>query len=217
MKKFSERLVKKLNKSPRQREPDEDKYPWLSILLNTYHIYDVGLEIELEAEEKRRGLVVACRSGCCGCCLRPSAPVTELEILGIWWFVIDRLENGVRTLVQERLLNHRQSAECPFLLQSRCAIYSVRPLACRILYVFGAPCKPDEVPVETRPDDIWTPSRDVGRKAAMAMLTYFGFTRTQDKVKAFDEGFIPANSRPMYELQWESLALAKREIVQASP
>jgi len=185
MKNFSEMLARKLNTAPRQREPDEDKYPWLSILLDTYHIFDVGLAIERKEEEKRRGRIAACSEGCCSCCLRPSAPVTELEILGIWWFVIDKLGSDVKTPVQERLLNHRQSAECPFLLHSRCSIYSVRPLACRILHVFGTPCKPDEIPVETRPDDIWTPSRDVGRNAAMTMLTYFGLTRAQDKVKAF--------------------------------
>jgi len=134
--------------------------------------------------------------------------MTELEILGVLWFVIHKQEDSVRALVLDRMINHKLSAECPFLLQSRCSVYPVRPLACRILHVFGAPCKPDEIPVESRPDDIWIPSRDVGRNAAMAMLAYFGITRTQDKVRAFNEGFIPANSLPMSEVQWESLARA---------
>lgn len=210
MKNFSERLARELKKSPRQRDPDEDKYPWLSILLDTYHIFDAGLAIERREEEKRRGQAVACNAGCSCCCLRPTAPVNELEILGIGWFVIDKMESGNKTAVQERLLNHRHTAECPFLLNSRCSIYAVRPLACRILHIFGTPCKPDEVPIETRPADIWIPSRAVGRNAAMTMLAYYGLTSKQDKIRAFNEGFLPANSQPMCNLPWEELALARR-------
>jgi len=55
MNKFSEKLDKQLKKSPRQIEPAESNYPWLSILLDTYHIYDSGSKLELEAEEKSAG------------------------------------------------------------------------------------------------------------------------------------------------------------------
>ncbi len=209
MKKISEKLAARLKKIPRQRQADEERFAWLTSLLDTYHIYDNGLVLELEAEEQQRGRAVACRQGCTGCCLRPTAPITELEMMGIWWFVVNRLAADTRAAVQARLHRQRQSAECPFLLEGSCAIYAMRPLACRILHVFGRPCRPGEIPIETRPGDIWTPSRDVGRKAVMPMLAYFGFTRTQDKEKAFDEGFIPANSLPMNELNWEPLARAQ--------
>ena len=211
MKKIAEKLAGQLKKYPRQAHPDEAHLSWLSSLLDTYHIYDTALGIELEAEEKRRGRAVACRQGCTGCCLRPTAPVTELELMGIWWYAVGFPEADNKKKVQARLLGRRQSAECPFLLEGSCSIYAMRPLACRILHVFGRPCRPDEIPVETRPADIWVPSRDVGRKAVMPLLGYFGFSTTQQKEKAFNEGFIPAHSLAMNELDWAPLAQALQE------
>jgi hypothetical protein len=64
-------------KPNRKAEPDEANQPWLSILLDTYEIFDSGAKLEREAEEKKRGKAVACASGCCSCCLRPSAPLSE--------------------------------------------------------------------------------------------------------------------------------------------
>ena len=131
--------------------------------------------------------------------------MTEPEILGVLWYVLRKQEEGVRAEALDRLLHLERSIECPFLLNSRCSVYAVRPLACRILHVFGAPCKPEEIPVQDRPGDIWTPSREVGLKAVTALLPYFGFTDAGDRLRAFNEGFVLSHSLQMREIQWEAL------------
>lgn len=47
------RLRKKPKKSQRLRYPiDEAKYVWLPMLLDSYHIADVGISVDLDREEK---------------------------------------------------------------------------------------------------------------------------------------------------------------------
>ncbi|MHA2068479.1 MAG: hypothetical protein ACXABY_29300 [Candidatus Thorarchaeota archaeon] len=54
MKKSSKKLAKYLTNSQRLRYADDEaKYPWLSALLDTYHIIDAGTSIELREEEKK--------------------------------------------------------------------------------------------------------------------------------------------------------------------
>lgn len=211
MNKFSEKLAKALKKNPRPREADEAKFPWLSIILDTYHIFDTGLRIELAAEEEKRQSRIACHQGCVACCLRPEVPATQLEVMGLWWFVIARLDSDTDSAVSQRLLHRQESLECPFLLGGGCTVYPMRPLACRLLHAFGSPCPTDKIIIEAKAKDIWTPSREVVRKAAMSMLTYYGFKHTKDKVKAFNEGFIIKNSPLLARYDWESLVLARGE------
>ena len=205
MNKFPERLAKALKKNPRPREEAEAKYTWLTLLLDGYHIYDTGAKIEQAEEEQKRRSKIACCEGCVSCCLRPSAPATELEVMGIWWFIKNKLDEDIKSDLIQRLVDFRTRVECPFLINRNCAVYQLRPLACRILHAFGTPCPDDKMIMEAKGADIWIPSRDVGRKAAMAMLPYYGFSRTQDKVRAFEAGFFTTHSRPLLEINWEGL------------
>ena len=181
------------------------KFPWLTNLLDTYHIFETGLHIELEAEEARRATRIACGHGCVSCCLRPTVPATELELMGIWWFVQYNLDSETRQRVSSRLEEGKELQECVFLLEKSCVIYTMRPLACRILNVFGTRCNEYEIIAETRSKDIWTPGREVVLKAAMPMLEYFGFKYTRDKAQAFDEGFVPGNSRVLKDVDWSKV------------
>ena len=189
----------------RERYPHEADLPWLAILLDSYHLFETGCAHELAAAEAARGAKIACRTGCWACCSRPSVPMTEIEIMGVSWYVLGLLRGERRDEVVAQLKQHRQRNECPFLLHGECAVYPVRPFACRFLHVFGAPCTPEEIPVESRPQDIWTPGPAVVRPAIFKMLTYFGFIRLEDKEAAFASGYIPAASRLMSDLSWESL------------
>lgn len=179
---------------------DEAKYIWLPALLDVYHIVDMGISTELQEEERKRNAKVACHPGCSNCCRRPMVPMILLEFLGISWFASEKLEGDTRSVVKEQLLHHKQTPQCPFLVESRCSIYPMRPLACREFFMFGAPCGIDEHVELTRPNDIWTHSRDIARRVAMVILPFYGINDERQKVEAFENGYIGAVSKPMHEL-----------------
>jgi Fe-S-cluster containining protein len=142
--------------------------------------------------------------------MRPEIPVSQLEILGIWWYVLEKLDPGMRENLRERLITGSRSIRCPFLVDARCAVYPVRPLACRFLHVFGEPCKPEEIPVQDRPGDVWLPREAVPR-ALFIMLEYFGFKTAEERLKAMEEGYLATVSSLMSEFPWANLARAKKK------
>ncbi|MCL2149619.1 MAG: YkgJ family cysteine cluster protein [Dehalococcoidia bacterium] len=207
---FEACLNDELTRSPRSREADEARHPWLTILLDAYHILTIGTILALTSEVARREASPACKAGCTACCLRPEVPVSELELLGIWWYVVEKLPPEERIVLNERLIRHREILACPFLVEMRCAIYPLRPLACRFLHVFGAPCKAEEITIETRQQDIWLPREAVPR-TVLTMLTYFGFATDETRRQALAEGYLVSVSTPMGNFPWESLATARKK------
>ena len=195
------------NSGERLKYPiDEAKYDWLPILLDAYHIADTGIASELKKGEVKRKTKVTCQSQCSNCCLRPVIPVTELELWGISWFASEKLQVHVRLVIKEQLLHHRQTPQCPFLFQSICSIYPVRPLACREFFMFGLPCKSNEHVEMTRPNDIWCHSRELARRIAIVMLPYYGIKDMNQKIEAFKNGYIANISQPMHQLPLERFA-----------
>ncbi len=206
---LEERVEEELQRNPRPREADEARHPWLTILLDTYYILTTGTTLALKDEEIRRGQTIGCGPGCTGCCLRPEVPVTLLEVLGIWWYVMEKLPPEVSARLKQRLINRKASLQCPFLEEGRCVVYPLRPLACRFLHVFGSPCKPEEIPVQDRPQDVWLPREAVPR-AIFTMLEYFGFNTVEERLKALEEGYVATVSSAMSEFPWENLARAEK-------
>ncbi len=207
---FETRLNEELARSPRPHEADEEQHPWLTMLLDAYHILTTGIALAIPDEEAQRGATLACGAGCNACCLKPEVPLSQLEILGIWWYVIEKLPPDEREALNARLLRHHEELACPFLAETHCTIYPLRPLACRFLHVFGTPCKSEEVPVETRPQDMWIPE-DAVPPAILAMLPYFGFTTEEARLQALKEGFLVTVSGLMSDFPWENLATAKKQ------
>jgi uncharacterized protein len=189
----------------RAHYPDEVRHPWLTMLLDAYSLFEKGTRGELARAERTRAKKLACHAGCDACCRRPSVPMTELEIMGVTWYLMGLVQGERRAKIRELLAHCHESIACPFLLDGFCVVYPVRPLACRILHVFGPPCTPEEIPIESRPQDIWTPSREATRPAVYEMLAYFGFHTLPDKQAALNNGYIPAHSRLMSELAWEKV------------
>ena len=205
-KQAKKKTAKLIRNSDRIRYPeDEAAYPWLSVLLDAYHIQETGISVELAEEQKKRKGKLACRRGCGTCCMRPTIPITEPEVQGILWFVAKQLPAEVRDTVAAQLLIRRKTTQCPFLVNSVCSIYPVRPIACRILLVFGEPCIPNEDIYLTRPKDIWVHSRDIGRKIAYTLLPLYGITGKRNKEEAFDAGYLNENTKSMLELPWEEM------------
>ena len=195
-------LFREMRNHPRVPERDEKQFPWLTILLDTYLINDTGIELELANEEQKRGTIAPCRQGCGNCCLRPKIPINELEIMGISWFVSNKLDETKKAIVKDQVFKQNESAKCPFLVEMRCAIYPVRPLACRMFYIFGQPCGENEDVSETRVTAIWTNSRMLGLEVANVLLSFWNITSKKEKNVAFEQGFLYAKSRLMHTLSW---------------
>ena len=195
-------ITKQLKKQskPRRRYPeDEAKYPWLSLLLNAFHIVDEGIKSELKKEETKRNQKVTCRKGCSNCCLKNAIDFNELEIAGVSWYASEKLQNPVRQIVKKQLLNHQNSTVCPFLADNECSIYPVRPFTCRIFFIFGTVCSLDENAFLERFHDIWSPSELVTRESTYAIMPHFGI-KLKDRKQAFEKGFLANASREMHEL-----------------
>lgn len=194
-------ITKQLKKQskPRLRYPeDEAKYAWLSLLLNAFHIVDEGIKSELKKQEIKRSQKVTCTKGCSNCCLKNTIDINELEIAGVSWYVSEKLQNPARQIVKKQLLNHRNSALCPFLVDNECSIYPVRPFTCRIFFIFGTVCSPDEDAFLERFHDIWSPSELVTRESSYAIMPYFGI-KIKDRKQAFEKDFTAKASREMHE------------------
>ncbi|MDO8716999.1 MAG: hypothetical protein Q7J73_09390 [Dehalococcoidales bacterium] len=123
-KQSKKKTAKLIRNTDRIRYPeDEAAYPWLSVLLDAYHIQETGISVELAEGQKKRKDNLACRRGCGTCCMRPTIPITEPEVKGIEWFVAKQLPADVRETVQAQLLIHRKTTQCPFLVNS-VAVYT---------------------------------------------------------------------------------------------
>lgn len=200
------KTAKLLRNTDRLRYPeDESANPWLSALLDAYQIQDTGITVELEEEKKRRREKLGCRRGCGTCCQRPTVPVTEPEIKGIAWYITQKMPEKLRETVKQQILNRGKSLKCPFNIEGVCEIYPVRPIACRLLYIFGDPCIPNHDIYLTRPRDLWTHSRDLGRRIAFALLPLYGITGKQNMEEAFNAGFLNDNTVSMLEQPWENM------------
>ncbi len=200
------KTAKLLRNNDRVRYPeDEAANPWLTALLDAYHIQTTGIAVELELEKRKRAKKLACGRGCGTCCQRPIIPVTEPELRGIGWYVTTRLPEESREAVKTQVLNRRKSLMCPFCLQGVCSIYPVRPIACRILHVFGEPCRPGDDIYLTRPGDMWSHSRDLGRRISFALMPLYGVTGAQNMNEAFDAGFLAERTVSLLEQPLDEL------------
>jgi Fe-S-cluster containining protein len=174
-------------------------HEWLLILLDAYHEFDIGVYEELHREAARRRESLACHVGCYNCCLRADVPISELELSGLYWFCSVKLSGPSRRQVKDQLRRHKKLLRCPFLMEPLCAVYPVRPLACRQYFVFGRPCALDEDLLAKRPQDIWKPSREVAKSAALKMLPFYGLKGEARCLKAFEAGFMSQHSISMHK------------------
>jgi len=182
-------------------EQDEKKYPWLTILLDTYETSD-----QLVAEQISRTKNIVCRSGCSSCCLNPTIPFTEIELRGVSWYASEKVVEPERTVLKTRLENYQLTTECPFLIENKCSIYPVRPIICRQFLVRNSPCDSGEDVVLTRPQDIVQLNKLIPKATAMKLLDFWGFKTRLKKERAFEKGFIVEQCRNMHEYDWAQIA-----------
>jgi uncharacterized protein len=191
---------------------DEKRLPWLPLLLDAYAVIDNGVSAAISEEEKKRGVKIACGKGCGNCCItHRDIPVYPFELVGIYWFIIEKLSQPLRAVLKKKLLNHRKGGSCPFLIDSVCTIHSVRPAACRQFNVFGTPCEAGEDPYYTRRSDVLTPRRDCTDKAFSIMLPFYGVTGKREIERAVRTRVIDNLARALQLCSWQELPVRMDE------
>jgi Fe-S-cluster containining protein len=185
----------------------EDRYEWLPMLFQAYYQNDLGTYQEMKKLLAKATVKIACEKGCYKCCINQTIPITQIELMGISWFVLEGISDlYVKQQLRSQMSQYKQNKACPFLLNGECGIYPLRPIACREFHVLHKPCASGEDVLLTRPGDIWGPSRAIGRKTAAKLLPFYGFKKPREIEMAFEEGFIHANTQDMHLIDWAEMA-----------
>lgn len=164
---------------------DEKKLPWLPLLLDAYAIADTGVSVAIRIEEKRGKGKLACAKGCSTCCVsQKDLPIYPHELVGIYWYVSEKIARSLRTILRDRLDVHTAGSACPFLIDHSCAIHQVRPMGCRQFNVFRKPCAEGEDPYYTRHDDVLVPLPDYIDRAFAAALPFYTIKKEVDPAQA---------------------------------
>ena len=197
----------------RLRFPDDEKsLPWLALLLDAYAVFDEGINAAIAEEEKRRGVRLACAKGCCNCCsTHRDIPVYPLELVGIYWFVIEKHSQPLRGLLKRKLLDHHRGDACPFLIEGACSIHAMRPAACRQFNVFSRPCGEGEDPYYTRRSDVLTPRRGCTDRAFAIMLPFYGIIGRKEIERALKTGVINNLVKVLQLCSWQELPVRMDE------
>jgi len=177
----------------------EARHPWLTRLLNAYHLSDEATRVDLERESARRGAPPACRSGCHVCCVGQVIPVSAFEALGLFWYVAEVMDPAQQQRLRENLREFASTPACPFLVERACAAYPLRPFICRQHHVFGQPCREGENLREDRPGDICNTASDSARAMSAELLPLYGVA-DEDVDWRFESGYVGQRSRDLHSL-----------------
>ena len=160
---------------------DEKRLAWLPLLLDAYAIADTGVAVAIRNREQKQKDVLACGKGCGNCCVhQKDLPLYPHEIVGIYWYVSEKITGPVRDLLRSRLANGMAGAGCPFLIDNSCTIHPMRPVGCRQFNVFTAPCAPGEDPYYTRRGDVLQPDPAYLDRVFATVLPFYNLKRDGD-------------------------------------
>lgn len=177
----------------------EARHPWLASLLRAYALSDAAVRADIERETARRGAPPACRAGCHVCCVGQVVPVSDFEVLGLWWFCAELLDPAVQARLRVNLLAQEVTPACPFLLDGACSVYPLRPFVCRQHYVFGQPCRPGENLRAQRPGDVFAAGQNAARDLAWEILPLYG-TAPEDVDRRFENGYVSRKVKDLHSL-----------------
>jgi Fe-S-cluster containining protein len=184
---------------------DERRLPWLPLLLDSYAIADTGVAIAIRDTEKKQKKKLACGKGCGNCCVhQKDLPLYPHEIVGIYWYVSEKVAAPARDVLKSRLTAATTGSGCPFLIDNSCAIHPIRPIGCRQFNVFSAPCAPGEDPYFTRRDDVLLPSQEYVDRAFGAVLPFYNLKKEGDISGAIRT--IRAQIMNLLSYDWSKLA-----------
>lgn len=152
---------------------EERTHGWLGFLLDAYAIVDTGVELAVRREERLRKDKVACSKGCDACCRQSDIPLYPHELVGIYWYVSEKLAEPLREILLQRVKRGMKEDECPFLIDRACSIHPMRPVSCRQFNVFGSPCKEGEDPYYSRLGDVLMPLNEYVDRAFGTVLPLY--------------------------------------------
>lgn len=184
------------------------KHTWLPLLLDAYDVVDKGIDSAITKFSKKKKTTLACHKGCANCCkTHKDIPVYPLELVGIYWYAIEKIDEPIRSILKEQLRNYKGEVRCPFVINSSCSIHLMRPIACRQFNVFGKACDVDEDPFYTRINDVLPQQKDVINKAFAIMLPFYGVTGEEEIRSFLKHNLIHTQVKVLQSLQWHKLAL----------
>ncbi len=191
----------------RLRFPEaEERHDWLAPLLDAFYATDQGVHEGIRRQQ-RQGRTLACNKGCGSCCeTHTTIPVYPLELIGLYWYAAEQIEGELRDRLRDSLRAFETGAPCPFLLDQRCAVHPMRPMACRHFNVFGRPCAEGEDAYHTRRADVLTPIRRYQDEAFFHLLPFHGVKSKAERRQAIKKGTVHALARVLQELDWNRLA-----------
>lgn len=185
---------------------DEKIHPWLALLLDSYSIVDKGIDEAIKAGLKK-GRKLACRKGCAHCCkTHQTIPVYPLELVGLSWYVTEKIAGPERETIKNQLRNYQENDPCPFLVNGTCSVHPLRPVACRQFNVFDTPCGEGEDPYYTRREDVLEPIRKYTDRAFYCMLPFYGISDEKERWKIIESGAVHQVVKLMQTCNWKSLA-----------
>ncbi|KPA19677.1 protein belonging to Uncharacterized protein family UPF0153 [Candidatus Magnetomorum sp. HK-1] len=185
---------------------DEKKVQWLSLLLEIYYLADKSVYEGLRKELKK-GKILACACGCSNCCsTHTTIPVYPLEMIGLYWYVIEKISGKRRYQIQSQLHDFSIGNSCPFLVNERCGIHPMRPMACRFFNVFSKSCLEKEDPFYTRRYDVFTPNEATKNKAIARMLPFHGIVGKEQQENAIKSGSLNETIQNLHEIDWQNLS-----------
>ncbi|MEW6584703.1 MAG: YkgJ family cysteine cluster protein [Nitrospirota bacterium] len=185
---------------------DETVHPWLSTLLDAYCLFDKGIS-EAIGTETRKQKRVACSKGCSTCCkTHQTIPVYPLELVGLSWYVTEKVTGPEREIVKKQLTLYKENDPCPFLIHGACSVHPMRPAACRQFIVLGNPCSEGEDPYYTRRQDVLCPIKKYVDRAFFIMLPFYGIEKEAERKKLIETGAVHQLVKLMQTCNWKSLA-----------
>jgi uncharacterized protein len=185
---------------------DEMKHPWLSMLLDAYYVIDKGIA-EAVKTEVHKGRKLACRRGCSSCCkTHQTIPVYPLELVGLSWYVTEKVSGPAREMIKTQLKNYQENDACPFLVEGACSVHPMRPVSCRQFNVFDIPCDEGEDPYYTRRGDVLTPLKKYIDRAFFLMLPFYGVEDETTRWKIIESGGIHQVVKLLQTCNWKSLS-----------
>lgn len=174
---------------------------WLKPLIKAYEIINKGVSEGLSLR-KKHGSVPACQKGCSHCCETQPIPLTSFEVAGLAWYLIEHTHGLKRLRLAENLMNVDPSKGCPMVLDNACAVYPMRPIACRQYVIFGKSCGIHEEPLDTRPNEVFHPSIQVAHEAFGHLLPYYNIAGREARDKALKEHFIQNKALLIQGIDW---------------
>ncbi|MCW9013791.1 MAG: YkgJ family cysteine cluster protein [Gammaproteobacteria bacterium] len=184
---------------------DEARFPWLVTLLDAYATIDQGVSAAIRSEQLN-GRELACAKGCSSCCAtHQDIPVYPLELMGMSWYVIEKLASPLREQLKQQLENIEKINTCPFLLDGACSIHPMRPIACRQFNVLDKACAEGEDAFHSRRKDVMIPIKRFTDEAFDTMLPFYGIRKKGERRKAIKQGKLHSVAKVMRDCNWQTL------------